>query len=332
MKFGAYTSCMHDRSLSDAIDLMKPLGLTSLELNVGGFFPTPHIHVDQLVVSASAREEFLEGLAASGMELTALMVSGNPLHPDQRVGYRHAHDLRRAIVLAELLGVSTIVAQSGNPGGYAGSTMPSWVVSPWDSVYLDQLDYQWNDVAIPFWKDIDARAGTAGVRVAVEMHPHQLVYNPPTLTRLMESTGENIGCEMDPSHLFWQGVDPVLTIRSYGDRVFLAAAKDTKIHEENLRRNGFLNNNWRRSGPNGLSIGADYTVNDYPDDPSYEFVAVGNGHDLEFWAEWLRALHDVRPDIAVNIEHEDVNLTTLQGIQISRDTLFAAAELAGISR
>lgn len=164
------------------------------------------------------------------------------------------------------------------------------------------------------------------------MHPHQLVYNPPTLERLIDTVDrESIGCEMDPSHLFWQGIGPVGTIERFGARVFHSAAKDTAIHEENLRRNGFLNNLWRRNeGPNRLPIGGRYTVNDYPQDASYEFVAIGRGHDLQFWGQWLSALHAINPDMAVNIEHEDVSLGRTEGLTLSADNLRKAADLGAV--
>jgi sugar phosphate isomerase/epimerase len=332
VKLGVFTSCLHDRDLDGVIEVAERLGLTSLELNAGGFFPAYHLHVDALLVSQHARDELTGKLAAHGLELTGLNCNGNPLHPDREVGPRHAADVHRTIDLAAALGVRVVVVQSGNPGADAAATTPSWVVSPWDSAYSDVLDYQWA-LAVDYWTTAGRHAEMAGVRLAVEMHPHQLVYNPPTLERLIESTGQaSIGCEMDPSHLFWQGIDPVGTIRRFGDRVFHSAAKDTIIHEENLRRNGFLNNLWpRNDGPDRLSIGGRYSVNDYPVDPSYEFVAVGRGNSVEFWGDWLAALHDVDPQMAVNIEHEDVHLGRIEGLSLATDNLRRAAALRGLT-
>lgn len=331
MKLGVFTSCLHDRDLDGAIDVAVDLGLSSVELNVGGFFPAFHLHVDALLVSDHARDELRGKLDTACVALTGLNCNGNPLHPDPEVGPRHAADVHRAIDLASLLGVKVVVVQSGNPGAEPGATTPSWVVSPWDSAYLDVLDYQW-ELAAKFWREAAARADDAGVQLAVEMHPHQLVYNPPTLERLIETVGrDSIGCEMDPSHLFWQGIDPIQTIARFGDRVFISAAKDTVIHEENLRRNGFLNNLWsRHEGPDRLAIGGRYSVNDYPADASYEFVAIGRGHDVAFWGEWLAALHAVNPDIAVNIEHEDVSLDRIKGLSLAAENLRRAADLVSL--
>lgn len=332
MRLGMFTSCLHDRDLDGVIDVAHRLGHTSLELNSGGFFRDYHIHVSELLVSEHARSEFLGRLDDAGMHLTSLNNNGNPLHPDAEVGPRHRREMHDAIDLASLLGVPVVVMQSGNPGAEPSSTVPSWVVAPWDSAYIDVLDYQWS-LAVPLWKEMAAHAADMGVRIAIEMHPHQLVYNPTNLARLIEETGaENIGMEMDPSHLFWQGIDPVGTIERFGELVFVSAAKDTKIYPENVKKNGYLNNLWRRNeGPNKTAFTGRYTANDYPENPSYEFVSIGRGHDVQFWSRWLKALHDVNPGISVQIEHEDPHMGRLEGLQFATDSLNEAAKLAGIT-
>lgn len=331
MKLGMFTSCLHDRDLDGVIEVAQQLGHTSLELNSGGFFRDYHIHASQLLVSDHACSEFLGKLAAAGLSVTSLNNNANPLHPDREVGPRHLREMHDAIELASKLGIEVVVMQSGNPGAEPTATVPSWVVSPWDSAYIDVLDYQWS-LAVPLWKEVGAHAADKGVKIAIEMHPHQLVYNPPTLARLIEETGcDAIGMEMDPSHLFWQGIDPVATIDSFGDRVFMSAAKDTKIYEENLKKNGFLNNLWRRNeGPDMVAFTGRYSANDYPIDPSYEFVSIGRGHDVEFWSQWLAALNRVNPGISVQIEHEDPHMGRLEGLEFATKSLNDAAAMAGL--
>src|SRR3712207_2294081 len=219
MKLGAYTAVLHDKPLKEALSILRDLGLDSVEINAGGFIGTPHIPVEELFASAQAREEYLATFEEFGIELTALNCNGNPLHPDPEV--THGEDLKRTIRLAGLLGIETVIAMSGLPATEAGGTRPSWTVIPWDSVYKETLDYQWDEVAVPFWKEIQLLAAEHQVRVAIEMHPHNLVFNPATLRRLVERTtpegGENrVGAEMDPSHLFWQHIDPVRAIEDLG--------------------------------------------------------------------------------------------------------------------
>jgi sugar phosphate isomerase/epimerase len=334
MKLGAYTACLHDRPLDETLKILGELGLTSAEINAGGFIPAPHLPIDDILAGQGAREDYLGRFDQAGITLTGLNVNGNPLNPDPAVGPRHAEDLRRAIEVAAALGVKRVVTMSGLPQAHPGGTTASWVVNPWDSQYLDVLDHQWQEVAVPFWRDIDARAAAADVKVCIEMHPHNLVFNPPTLQRLVEQTGAtHVGAEMDPSHLFWQGMDPVACVEFLGDLVFHAAAKDTRINAGNVRLFGVLDDRFTRTpaDANPLNLGGRNTLNQWPQQPSWEFVAVGRGHGVdEFWVPFLRALHAVDPDIAVNIEHEDQEFDQVEGLRLAADNLLAAARAAGV--
>jgi sugar phosphate isomerase/epimerase len=333
MKLGAYTACLHDRSLDETLKILGELGLTSAEVNTGGFIAAPHIPIGDILASAAAREHYLGRFAQAGITLTGLNVNGNPLNPDPGVGPKHADDLRRTIEVAALLGVKRVVTMSGLPAGEPGGAVANWVVNPWDSQYLDILDYQWQDVAIPFWKDIQARAAAADVKVCIEMHPHNLVFNPPTLQRLVEQVNAtHVGAEMDPSHLFWQGIDPVAAVRHLGDLVFHAAAKDTRINAGNVKLYGVLDDRFSRvpTDRNPLNLGGRNTLNQWPSSPSWQFVAVGRGHGDEFWVPFLQALHDVDPDMAVNIEHEDTELDQIEGLRQAAEHLIAAGRAAGV--
>ena len=333
MKLGAYTACLHDRSLDETLKILGELGLTGAEINAGGFIPAPHLPIDDILASDGAREDYLGRFTQAGITLTGLNVNGNPLNPDPEVGPKHAGDLRRAIEVAAALGVKRVVTMSGLPQAHPGGTAASWVVNPWDSQYLDVLDYQW-DVAVPFWKDVNARAAAADVKVCIEMHPHNLVFNPPTLRRLVERTNAtHVGAEMDPSHLFWQGMDPVACVEHLGDLVFHAAAKDTRINAGNVRIHGVLDDRFTRTPAdrNPLNLGGRNTLNQWPQQPSWEFVAVGRGHGVEdFWVPFLRALHAVDPDMAVNIEHEDQEFDQVEGLRMAAGNLLAAARTAGV--
>src|SRR5207245_10487273 len=173
MKLGACTACLHDRPLPEALDVLKSNGLTSAEVNTGGFIPSPHCHIDLLLSSEQARRDYLDVFASRGMELTGLNCNGNPLNPLPGVGPKHADDLRRTIELAGLLGVRHVVTMSGTPGSDPDAKYPSWVVNPWDGVYMDVLDYQWR-VGAELWKQIDALAAPSDVRVARQEHRQNL--------------------------------------------------------------------------------------------------------------------------------------------------------------
>jgi sugar phosphate isomerase/epimerase len=332
MKLGAYTACLHDRPLPEALDVLKSNGLTSVEVNTGGFIPSPHCHMDLLLSSESARADYLDMFASRGMELTGLNCNGNPLNPLPGVGPKHADDLRRSIELAGLLGVKNIVTMSGTPGSDPDAKYPSWVVNPWDGVYMDVLDYQWS-VAVEFWKEIDSLARANDVRVAIEMHPHNLVFSPVTLKKLVDLTAAtNVGAEMDPSHLMWQGMDVAACIRYLGPLVFHAAAKDAMI-TPGVDIRGVLDTSFERvpaNAPDKVPTGIGFWCNAWPTNPAWRFVAVGIGHDVPYWTEFIAALAEIDPDIAVNIEHEDANYSRDEGLRLAAGNLLAAAKAAGV--
>ncbi len=327
MKLGAYTACLHDRPLPEALEVLSALGLTSAEVNSGGFLPPVHLPVADLLASADARAEYLAHFDAVGMELTALNCNGNPLHPDPEAGEHYRAAVLEAIEVAALLGVRRVITMSGTPGVDAGSTLPAWNPLPWESSYLEVRAHQWDEVAVPFWREVQARAADADVKVAIELHPHNVVFNPATMLRLAERIGAtHVGAEMDPSHLFWQGIDPVRAIGALGDLVYMAAAKDTRINEAALV-NGVLDDRFARipaDDPAAVPLGGRFSISRWPEEASWDFVAVGRGHATPWWTEFLRALAAVDPDMAVNIEHEDQELGRIEGLELACRTLIEA--------
>lgn len=229
LTYGAYTACLHDRPLGEALDVLKKAGLAGAEINAGGFIPSPHCPVDALMASSGTREDYLGVFAEHGVALTGLNTSGNPISPLPNGGLKHAEDIRTTIRLTGLLGVKEIVTMSGTPGTDASARYPTWVVNPWNGIDMEILSYQWS-VAVPFFKEVDAPARDNDVQVCLELHPRNLVFNVPSFERLVEETGAtNIKVNMDPSHLFWQQMDPIAVTRRQGDRMGHVHAKDTAI-------------------------------------------------------------------------------------------------------
>jgi sugar phosphate isomerase/epimerase len=333
MRLGVYTAVLHDRPVAEALEVIRGLGLDSAEINSGGFLPPVHLPIEDLRASAGAREDYLGLFEQAGVALTALNCNGNPLHPDREVRDAHGAAVLEAVEVAALLGVRRVVTMSGLPGVDAAASLPSWTVLPWESSSLDARDYQWNEVAVPYWKQVQARAADLDVKVCLEMHPHNLVYNPATMERLATEIGAtHVGAEMDPSHLFWQGIDPTAATESLGELVYNAAAKDTRINPA-ARVNGVLDDRHVRVSPDepdALSLGGRYTLSRWPENASWDFVAVGRGHDVDWWAGFLAALHRIDPDMAVNIEHEDTELGRIEGLELAAGNLLAAREQAGV--
>ncbi|MGD7733904.1 sugar phosphate isomerase/epimerase family protein [Propionibacteriaceae bacterium G57] len=337
MKLGVYNAILHDRTLPEALKVIADLGLTGIEINSGGFLPAKHIpDFDAILTSDTARDDYLGLFEGTGVEIAGLNCNGNPLHPNPVIGDAHAEDIRHSIRLAERLGQNRVVTMSGVPGGEPGSTRINWVVNAWSSGQTDILDYQW-DVAVPFWKEMDALAGDHGVKVALELHPQNLVFTPLDVQKFIELTGAtNVGVELDASHLFWQQMDPIEAVKFLGPLVFHAAAKDTRVNPAASVRS-VLDNHFRRLGPDEdrTNIGGDEWCNEWPKhgESAWDFVAVGRGHDVDYWADFMRALHDVDPDMWLNIEHEDTSLGRIEGLQVAAGTLLEAnARLAAEGR
>lgn len=324
MKLGVYNAILHDRPLPEALKVIAGLGLTGIEINTGGFLPAVHVPtMDQILESDAARDDYLAIFEGTGVSIAGLNCNGNPLHPKREIGEKHAEDIRRSIRLAHRLGQNRVVTMSGLPGGEPGATVTNWIVNAWNSAALDVLDYQWG-IAAEFWKETDRLAADHGVKVALELHPQNLVFNPADVYKLVELTGAtHVGVELDASHLFWQQMDPVAVVRELGPLVFQAAAKDVRVNTETAALYGVLDNRFRRLSPeeNRTNLGGDEWANEWPKPAAWDFVALGKGHDTAYWTEFLRALREVDPEMLVNIEHEDVELGRIEGLEVAAKVL-----------
>lgn len=309
MKLGLITDSLGNRTLDSALDLIAELGLESVELAAGGWSESPHIDLPQLVESARARAELAKAVNSRGLTLTALNANGNQLHPV--TGPTEQQIVRDCIAVAAELGVPTVVLMSGLPGA-RGERTPNWITTSWPPETLEVLDYQWNEVAIPYWRELAAFARERGVRLAVEMHGRQLVFNPATLHRLRDAIGDDtVGANLDPSHLLWMGADIPSVIRDLGPAIYHVHAKDARIERHNLAINGIH----------------DTLPPAEARQRSWNYVTLGLGHPggQGFWADVVYALRAVGYEGPLNIEHEDVLVGTEEGIRRSAELLRSVA-------
>jgi sugar phosphate isomerase/epimerase len=299
MKIGLFTVALFGMSLEAAMRFLKSNGVDALELPVRGGAANPHINIDELLGSAEMAREFKLTVEGSGMEMSALACHGNPVHPQSEAADADRRDFERAVLLAERLGVKKVITFSGCPGDFPGAKYPNWVTCPWPEDFLKILDYQWNDVLLPYWRDAALFARIHGVKVCLEMHPGFCVYNPETLLKLRDQTGDTIGANFDPSHLFWQGIDPVAAIRNLGKAVYHFHAKDVRIDNENSSVNGVLD------------------TKHYGDEihRSWLFRTVGYGHSEQMWKDMLGALVAVGYNDVLSIEHEDSLISGMEGLR-----------------
>ena len=299
MKLGVLTNLFGQMSLDEALTVFEGLGIEAVEIGCGGYPGKAHCNPEVLLSDEKALADFQNTIKKHNMSLACLSVHGNAVHPDKAVAASFQKDWENAVLLAEKLGVDTIVTFSGCPGGSPEDKMPNWATCAWPPEYLQVLDYQWNDVIIPYWKKEAEFAKSHGVtKIAFEMHPGFCVYNPETLLKLRAAVGDIIGANFDPSHLIWQGIDPVAAIRELAGAIYHFHAKDTKIDQINTSKFGVLD------------------TKHYGDElhRSWIFRAVGFGNGQDYWRDMISALRLAGYDKVMSIEHEDSLMTPLEGL------------------
>ena len=217
VKVGVFAVLFSAMKFEDALDYVRSVGVEAVEIGCGGYVGDAHCKPAQLLGDADAIAALKAAVERRGLAISALSAHANPLHPNPEIGEAHRTYVTNAILMAEAMGVDTVVTFSGCPGGGPGDLTPNWVTCPWPNDFSVTLKYQWDEVMLPYWEKTAAFAAERGVRLAIEMHPGFCVYNPGTLLRLREAIGPTIGANFDPSHLFWQGVNLTSAIRTLGD-------------------------------------------------------------------------------------------------------------------
>ena len=306
MKLGVFTTLMSDMPLEDALKYFKSIGIEMIEIGCGGYPGNSHADPEVLLNDEAAFKKFMHTIKKSGLEVSALSCHGNPVHPQKEIAAQYDKIIRNAILLAEKMGLHQINTFSGCPGDCPESKYPNWVTCPWPEDFGAVLDYQWNEVLIPYWKKTVEFAKEHGVnKIAFELHPGFCVYNTYSLKKIREAVGPELGANLDPSHLIWQGMDPVKVISEMGDAIFHFHAKDTRIDKYNTAVNGVLD---------VQSYGA-------LTNRSWLFRTVGYGNGEGYWRDIISALKTAGYDYAVSIEHEDALMSKTEGIEKAVDFL-----------
>jgi sugar phosphate isomerase/epimerase len=297
MKIGMITDSLGGLSFEALLRTAAELGIEMLEFAGGNWSAAPHLDLGRLIESEAARREFAAALKDHGLAVSALNCSGNPVHPGEH-GRRHDAVTRQTIRLASLMGVERVVMMSGCPGG-PGDTNANWVVTNWPAEMRAILDYQWNEVLIPYWRDLAGYANGLGVRkLCLELHGHQNVYSVETFWRLRDAVGDTVGVNFDPSHLMWMGADPLVAIRALGDAIYHVHAKDTRVDPAIAGTNGRL----------------DHKPANAVGDRAWNYVTLGYGHGEAWWRQFCAQLKIAGYNDVLSIEHEDLLMSPLEGV------------------
>jgi len=302
MKLGVVTAVFYNLypRFEDMLDKVKELGLEAVEIGVGNYPGDKHCNVEELLNSKEKIKSYKESIEKRELIISALAVHGNPLHPNEIIARDHNEKIKNAIILAQKLEVSTITLFSGCPGGSDSDKYPNWVTCAWPNDYPEILQWQWEKKVIPYWGKIAKMANDNGVKLAFEMHPGFVVYNTETLLKLRDSVGDVIGANFDPSHLFWQGIDPIASMKKISSEkaLFHIHAKDIKIDEYNVSLNGVLDTKSLIDVKNR----------------SWLFRIVGYGNNQDWWKNFISHLIKENYDYVLSIEYEDALMSGEEGM------------------
>jgi len=299
MKLGFVSDSLGGMPFTEMLDHAVRMGFSGIEVNTCGWSTAPHFDLKSMLGNAAKQKEFQSAFSDRGLEIISLNANGNPLHPTDPA---QGQGLKDTIRVAGEMGIKTVCTMSGLPAGNPTDTMPNWVVSSWPPETQAILNYQWNEKLIPFWTEIVALANECGVeRIALELHGNQCVYNVPSLLKLRAAVGNVVGANLDPSHLFWMGADPLAAAQALGDAVYHVHAKDTMLNAPVQATTSLLENG---------------SLMDIPA-RSWSYITLGFGHGEEWWRQFCYRLKMAGYDGWLSIEHEDVLLNSLEGLEKS---------------
>ena len=305
MRLGVLTVLFQDRPLEAVLDHVAEMGVQAVELGTGNWPGDAHCRPQELLKSAHKARALRAAVERRGLIISALSCHGNPLHPDKAIAAEHDRVFRDTVLLASQLEIPVVNLFSGCPGDCEESKYPNWVTCAWPPDFEAVLKWQWEAKVIPYWQEAGRFAADHGVKLAFEMHPGFVVYNPATLLRLREAVGPVVGANYDPSHLFWQGIEPVASLKALEGAIHHVHAKDTYIDRANTAVNGVLD-----ATPYGQVARRSWT-----------FRTVGYGHDQFCWRELVSTLRVVGYDYVLSIEHEDPLLSVDEGLRRAVDFL-----------
>ncbi|MBS4177856.1 sugar phosphate isomerase/epimerase family protein [Lederbergia citrea] len=301
MKLGVFTVLFAEKSFEEMLDHVKASGLHAVEIGTGGYPGNNHCDLDALLESEEKRKDYLHQVESRGLTISAFSCHGNPLSPDKELAKNHHETFVKTVKLASLLNVPVVNTFSGTPGDQEDAKYPNWPVAPWPNEFGDVLKWQWEEKLVPYWKEWGKFAQDHNVKIGLELHGGFLVHTPYTILKLRELTCDAIGANLDPSHLWWQGIDPVAAIKILGkeNAIHHFHAKDTYIDQDNVNMYG-------------LTDMQPYTE---LQTRAWMFRSVGCGHDVKEWSDMMSALRTYGYDYVVSIEHEDPLMSVEEGFQ-----------------
>jgi sugar phosphate isomerase/epimerase len=298
MKIGALSTTIMKFDFDQGLEVLAKLQVQAIELGCGGFLPLKYCDPDELLSNKVKRSQWLDAFKRNRLEISALSIHGQPLSPDEVTAREYDRQFRQACKLAEQIGVGRLTLLAGLPAGRPGDQSPCWITTPFPPYNRQIYRWQWEERLIPYWREHGKVAEDHGCRLCFEMHPSDMVFNPASLMKLRNAVGPVIGCNFDPSHLFWQGIDTLEALRSLNDAIYHVHAKDTRVQDHNVRLNGFMD-----PSPYSELPGRAWT-----------FRTIGYGHGERYWRDFVSTLRLIGYDDVLSIEHEDEYMEAEEGL------------------
>ena len=277
MKTGVFLDCLRGWALDDALSFLARHEVRCLEVGTFGEYVAFEYRLDDLLADGRQRKELQSRIEAAGLEISAFGCYGNPLHPDSGRALRQQNLFSKTVELAALLGVPTVTEFAGCPGDSEQARFPNWISMLALDDFARILDWQWSERVLPYWERAAAFCADHDVRVALELYPGSVVFNPRTLLRLRDAVGPAVGALVDPSHLFWQQIDVPGAVRYLGSAVHRVHLNDSQLRTQNLAEVGVLD----------PAPGADWT------EKPWVHRTVGFGHGADFWTDFVASVVEV---------------------------------------
>ncbi len=302
MKIGLVANIFISEDWEECCKITNEAGLEVIEVATGGFDGKAVCNPGFLLKSKDDLDEFLKVPKKYNLEISAFGCKGNPLHPDKRKSEEFITDILQTIELAKKTGINTIIVFAGTPGAGEDARYPNWISDYYPVELGEAVKWQWEKKIIPFWKDMVKKINNTNIRFAFELHMGDAIYNPESFLKLRkEIDSGKITCNMDPSHLFPQGIDIELCIRRLGDTISYFHVKDCKIEKPIADFTGVIE------------------CKDYNDsrNRSWNYRTLGYGHSKDTWKNIISALKIIGYDGVLSIEYEDALISPEEGLDKS---------------
>jgi sugar phosphate isomerase/epimerase len=301
MKIGIFTALFGDWPLQEVARHVAALGYEAVELPAWA----GNGHLDLEGVLAGRGKELRRMLADHGLAISAIshgvagQLSMGPhdsstdpwapgMSPEQKIAYA-VEELKKSARAAAELEVPVVTGLIGS------HVWDKWYIFPPANEKLYEEGFalfaeRWGPILDEFKK--------YGVKWALEVHPTGIAYNIETAQQAVASLGNRpeLGFNFDPSHLVWQLIDPVVFIKTFGDRILHCHAKDGELQEDEVRRSGVIPTGaWTRR------------------DRGFRFRVPGWGQ--VDWRRVITALVSVGYDYVLSFEHEDPVMSPEDGAE-----------------